>query len=252
MKLWLLFRIELIRGFWQMKRYPFDTVIGFIGLGTIFFLLLGAGRVVSGAAPSAEGISNLILTYVLGFLVLSEISAPSQNISQESRSGTLEQLYMSGHRLPIILIARALASIASSLVFMTILLLSLLFLTSTKLEFSVWMLPPLFCMTTSALGLGFIFGAVALLVKKIDSIFFFVQLLMFALTSSAAPSVWWQYLIPIAPAAGLVRAIATGTNPPLEALLWVLVNAAAWLLFGIVMFQLALRMAQQRGLLGHE
>ena len=251
-KLWLLVRIEFVRSLWFLKRYPFDTVVGFVSFGVIFFLLLGAGQVVAGTAPTKEGISQLILTYILGFLVLEQVSNPSQTISQESRNGMLEHLFMSGHALPVVFVARAVGGLLTTFLTMGVLAVALLLLTGTTLNWSALMLLPTLSMLLSALGLGLMLGGVAILFKKTESVFFFVQLLMFALTSSAAPVAWWQYLLPIAPSAGFVRAIANNATYSLEGLLLTALSALVWLIAGVLVFQFGLRLAQQRGLLGHE
>ena len=251
-KLWLLVRIEFVRSFWFLKRYPLDTILEFVSFGVIFFFLLGAGQVVAGTPPTTEGIRQLVLTYILGFLVLFQVSNPSQTISQESRNGMLEHLFMSGHPLPVVFIARAIGGLLTTLLTMGVLAIALLLLTGTTLNWSALMLLPTISMLVSALGLGLMLGGVAILFKKTESVFFFVQLLMFALTSSAAPIAWWQFLLPVAPSAGFVRAIANNAAYPLEGLLFAGLSALVWLVAGVLVFQFGLRLAQQRGLLGHE
>jgi ABC-2 type transport system permease protein len=252
MKLWYLFRIEFIKGFWQLKRYPFDAVTGIITLGGFFFLLLGAGQVIAGATPSKEGVTSLIITYVLGFFIVGQVQTPTQVVSREAKSGMLEQLFLSGHALPTIFMMRSLGGLVSTFIWIGAMMAALFLLTGTGITWSFALFIPLIPMLTASLGVGLIFGAIAMLFKETNSIFGILQIPLFLLAGFSAPTTWWQYLIPVASSSGLTRALALGQTMPLESLLLAFLSAAIWLMLGILVFQLSLRIAQQRGILGHE
>jgi ABC-2 type transport system permease protein len=252
MKLWFLFRIEFIKGFWQLKRYPFDMVTGIITLGGLFFLLLGAGQVIAGAPPSKDGVTGLIITYILGVFIVAEVQAPTQIVSKESKSGMLEQLFLSGHALPTIVIMRTLGGLVSTFLWIGLMMWLLFLLTGTGIQWSLALFIPIVSMLAAALGLGFLFGAIAMLFKETNSIFGVFQLAFFILAGFGLPTAWWHYVVPVASSSGLVRAFALGQAVPLEALILAFASAACWLVLGIVVFQIALKIAQQRGILGHE
>ncbi len=252
MKLWYLFRIEFIKNFWTIKRYPFDTVTGIITLGGFFFLLLGAGQVIAGATPSKEGITSLIITYVLGFFIVGQVQNPTQVVAREARSGMLEQLFLSGHVLPTIFMIRSLAGLLSTFLWIGLMMAALFLLTGTGIIWSVQLFIPLIPMLAASLGVGLLFGAIAMLFKETNSIFGILQIPLFLLAGFNAPTTWWQYLIPVASSSGLTRAIALGQVVTLEALIFACLSAIVWLVLGIIIFQLTVRIARQRGILGHE
>jgi ABC-2 type transport system permease protein len=252
MKLWYLFRIEFIKGFWQLKRYPFDAVTGIITMGALFFLLLGAGQVIAGATPSKEGVTSLIITYVLGFFIIGQVQTPTQVVAREAKSGMLEQLFLSGHALPTILIMRSLGSLVSTFVWIGLMMAILFLLTGTGITWSLALLVPVVPMLAAALGLGFVFGAIAMLFKETNGIFGILQFPLFLLAGFGAPVAWWHYVVPVASSSGLVRVLALGQTVALESFMLAFISAGLWLVVGIVVFQLALKIAQQRGVLGHE
>jgi ABC-2 type transport system permease protein len=252
MKLWYLFRIEFIKGFWQLKRYPFDAITGMITMGGLFFLLLGAGQVIAGTTPSKEGVTSLIITYVLGFFIIGQVQTPTQVVAREAKSGMLEQLFLSGHSLPTIFIMRSLGGLVSTFIWVGLMMAILFLLTGTGITWSVALFIPIVPMLAASLGLGFFFGAIAMLFKETNGIFGILQFPLFLLAGFGAPVVWWHYIVPVASSSGLIRALALGQTVALETIFWAFVSAGIWLGLGIVVFQAALNIAQKRGVLGHE
>ncbi len=248
----LLFRIEFIRSIWELKRNPFQTVTGLIVLGVIFYLILGAGRLLSSNAPTTASTASLILNYTLGMIVFSQVSLPSSLIRTESKNGMLEHLFLSGHSLATIFTARALGGLFLNILQMGVLLGGLLLLTGTTLEWSWYMVIPMLIAMISALGFGFWFGSVAMLIKDNSGVLVLSQLFLFGLVALPLIKDLWFYLIPIASATSLVNWAAFGGKPDFEYLLPALMSALGYFISGTFLLQKSLQIAKQKGILGHE
>jgi ABC-2 type transport system permease protein len=248
----LLYRVEFLRSIWEMKRYPFQTLAGLIAMGVIFFLFLGAGRIVSPQASSVSSNANFILTYVTAMISLSLFSMPSSIIWKEAKSGTLEHLYLSRYSLFVIFCARALGGLPVGLAQISSLLIGLLLITSTRLEWSLEIVPPLIVMIISALGLGMIFGGLALLIKDASGFLTLAQLPLLGLCGLPIIKAFWFYVLPIAPGATLLRVTALGGELSMESFAPALLSAISYLILGRFTLQKALDVARAKGLLGHE
>jgi ABC-2 type transport system permease protein len=252
MSLYTLYRIEFLRSLWEMKRYPFQTLAGLVGLGFIFFLILGASKMVSNETSSASSNASLILTYISAMISLSQFSMPSSIIWKESKSGTLEHLFMSKYSLFSIFCARALGSLPIGLTQMFMLLVSLLLLTGTRLEWSLEMIPSLLVMILSALGLGMLFGGLALLIKDNSGFLSLSQLPLLGLCGLPIIKSVWFYALPVAPGASLLRITAQGGELDPVIFMPALLSAMSYLLIGYFVLNKALTLARAKGLLGHE
>ncbi|MFN3266856.1 MAG: ABC transporter permease [Deinococcales bacterium] len=248
----LLFRIEFIRSLWEIKRNPFQTLLGILGLGAIFYLILAAGQVVSNNQQTSVGIASLLLNYTLGMIVFFQVSSPSSVIRAESKNGMMEHLYLSQFSLVTIFTARALGNLLINLVQMLILISGLLFLTGTTLEWSVYMILPLLSTVIGALGLGLWYASLAILIKDNSGLFVLSQFALFALVGLPVIKQFWFYLIPIAPSTSLVNWAAFGGKPGWEFLLPALLNSMGYYVIGAWLFHHALRLAKRKGIVGHE
>jgi ABC-2 type transport system permease protein len=248
----LLFRIEFIRSLWEIKRNPFQTVFGIVGLGAIFYLILAAGRVISNNQQTSAGIASLLINYTLGMIVLFQVSSPSSVIRAESKNGMMEHLYLSQFNLVTIFTARALGSLLINLIQMVILISGLLLLTGTTLEWSVHMILPLLSAVIGALGLGLWYASLAILIKDNSGLFTLSQFALFALVGLPVIKKFWFYFIPIAPSTSLVNWAAFGGKPDWEFLLPAFLNSLGYYIVGAWLFQHALIIAKRKGIVGHE
>lgn len=248
-KLAILFGAEAWRAWLEEVRYPLQFVMGLVFMGLIFFLLKGVAQLSGVSSSNPETIFRLLVGYLLGLLAMSALSGIAAQISREAKSGTLENMVLSGHGLTAFFVTQALARLAPILLNTVILFLVLT--NHNKINFSLsWeMLPAIGLFYIAALGLGLVVGAVALLFKEIRTFFMLAQLLVFPAVIANLPQLEW---FPLVLGASVIRDLLQGSA--VEAYWWILLLAETTAVFcgGVLLFELADREARKRGLLGHE
>ncbi|MCB1141686.1 MAG: hypothetical protein H7A24_13070 [Leptospiraceae bacterium] len=175
----LLLKAELNRDFIFMKRYPLEPI------SFLFFMYLILLAILFGFHQLAgEGILNrekMILGYSLMQFVLSTQMGWSGQIQNESQTGTLEQLSISGHTLGEVLMARGFSQFPRQVVSFFILLnaytFSLKNLNFHLTETFVYVILHLFVMAIGIFGMSYLFAGITLLYKRVG---FFFQIVNFA------------------------------------------------------------------------
>lgn len=236
-----------------LRRYWLNTVGGLVTNYVMFAVVFFGGQ---SAAPGA--LTDSLPGIIVGFFVWSmswrAFQLPAQRIMQEARWGTLEQLYASPQGLGRVLSIRMVVTLAVSLVTGSLVLVAMMATTSRWLALDFVTVVPLVVVTLlSAVGLGFAFGGLALLYKRIESVFLVVQFLFLA--GLAAPDTLLTNLLPLALGADLLTtAMREGVRLwalPTADLALAAVVAASYLVVGIVAFKAALTRARRRGVMGH-
>lgn len=257
MRYLVLFKTMLKREFIEMRRYLFDTVGAVVTIYILFLVTFFGARALGGGVPGFGGTLDAI---VVGFLVwtfaLSAYSDLAWRMVREAQEGTLEQLYMSPVGFIWVCLFRIATSFLPMLIMNGVLLVMMMAATGRWVHLDVVSLLPLVLLTLAGVyGIGFIMGGLALVFKRIES---FVQIFQFAMVGLiAAPIDRFPVLryLPLAEGSRLIRRVmaeglSLGTLPTSD-LVFLVINAAFYFGSGLLVFNLLLKTAKNRGLLGH-
>ncbi|MFC4360065.1 ABC transporter permease [Halobium salinum] len=238
-----------------LVRYPLNTVSQVFGLYVFFLLLFYGGQAVGGAAFD-ESLGGLVVGFFLFTMAVVAYAGLSWDVTREAQWGTLEQLFMSPHGFGRVFAVKVVVNVLFSLLWGGLILGLMLLTTGRTLVVDLFTVVPLALLTlASAVGVGFVFGGLALVYKRIENVFSLVQFAFVGLI--AAPLGQYPFLrwLPLAQGSSLLgRAMREGVRlwefEP-SALAVLSGTAVAYLLVGYVLFGLASRRARRLGVLGH-
>ena len=244
-----LIRAEFMRTWLELVRYPLQFALGLLLVGVIFYLLLGFANLAGVATANQTQLTRLLVGYLLGLVALVIISAPAMQVSKEAKSGTLENMVLSGQGLTAFFVVQTLTRFWLSLVKLLLIFFVLARIAQISYTLSWQVLPALVLFLITALGLGLVFGALMLLFKEVNNIFTLVQLLIFPAVIAELPQLEW---FPLVLGASVIRKLFLGNA--VEPFAWTLLVLGTVAVFslGVFLFQSADVAARKRGLLGHE
>lgn len=238
-----------------LRRYWLDTVLGFVSL-YVFFVALFAGGTAVGGQLFTRSLDAIIVGFFLFSLASTAYVTASSTVLSEAQWGTLEQLYLSPHGFGRVLLVTTVLRIAVTLVIGSLLLGLMLLTTGRTLRIDVVTVVPVLLLTLlPALGVGFVFGGLALLYKRVQSAF---QLVQFAIVGLIALPVEAHPDLQVLPMAlgshllqdAMVRGVRLWAIDPVELAVLVAVGVA-YAGFGYGVLRMAIRVARKRGVLGH-
>jgi ABC-2 type transport system permease protein len=239
----------------MMYRYPVNTLSGlamtFIFFGMVFF----GGRAVAGQALT-DSLGGIIVGYFLWSMALGAFSGIARSVTQESEWGTLEQLYMSPFGYGRVMLAGIAVALLESIVWGGVTLAFMLAVTGETLHLPVGTVVVLTVLAVApAVGLGFFFGGLALLYKRVENVFNIMQFVLIGLIAAPTVGVFWVRLLPIAQGSYLLtRSMQEGLRlwelPPTEVGLLV-GTAVVYFGLGYATFQWMGTRAREQGLMGH-
>lgn len=240
---------EFMRTWLELVRYPLQFALGLLLVGFIFYLLLGFANLAGVATLNQAQLTQLLVGYLLGLLALSIISMPGMQVSREAKSGTLENMVLSGQGLVAFFVVQVFTRSWLSFVQFGLLFAVLAHITKANYTLSWQVLPAFILFLATALGLGLIFGAILLLFKEVNNIFVLVQLMVFPAVIVELPQLEW---FPLVLGASIIREITLGGS--VEVYRWALFGLGTVALYslGVYLFQTADILARKRGLLGQE
>lgn len=240
---------EFMRAWLELVRYPLQFALGLILIGVIFYLLLGFANLAGVATANPNQLTRLLVGYLLGLVALGIISSPATQVSKEAKSGTLENMVLSGQGLTAFFVVQSFARFWLSLLQFGLLFFALAHLARISYTLSWQLVPAFILFLIAALGLGLVLGAVILLFKDVNNIFVLAQLMVFPAVIAELPQLEW---FPLVLGASVIREIFLGGT--VEGFRWALfvLGTVAVYSLGVFLFQSADVAARKRGLLGHE
>jgi ABC-2 type transport system permease protein len=252
-----LFLAEFRRSWIQFIRYPAEAIGGVVITTSIFYGLFLSARYIAGPTLQlGDRLDAIIVGYTLWSLVLFIMTDIAGGLQYEAQTGTLEQLFLSPFGAPSVFVIRALASLILRLAVILSILLIIMALTGSRLEFPPMLLLPLLTVLLGAYGLAFMMGSLALLLKRVQQILGIFQFALLFLM--ATPTETWpgslqvaRWLLPMTSGAGLLRDVmARGEALNLAGFTLALLNGIGYFTVGLMIFGFAEREAKRRGLLG--
>ncbi len=256
----LILKAEFKRDLIFMKRYPLEPLSFLFFMYLILMsIILGLGQLVPGGALTLNK-EKMIIGYCLMQFVLSAQMGWSGQISNESQTGTLEQLSISGHTLGGVLLSRGLSQFPRhALSFFMLLGAYRLTLPQTGLRLTEWMpaLLLLFIMGFGIFGVAYLFAGLTLIFKRVG---FFFQIINFGFLglfwqdrgALAAGGVaanlydWFPLTVGMASLQNTLGSTSAGAE---FSLVWLTFVSLLWMAGGFAIFFWLEREARKRGLL---
>lgn len=206
-----LLHAELKRSWTLQFRYFGNTLGSLISVTIVFYALFLGTRYMAGpTAQFGERLDAIVVGYILWALLLTIIVGVANDLQDEAQTGTLEQVFLSPFGPIRVFLLRAVANLLWNLASTFAILLAILLLTGARLTFSISVLPPFAAMLLGAYGIAFMFGALALLLKRMHqlvNLFMFALLFVFMTSFETLPQplAILGYLLPMAPSVSLLR-----------------------------------------------
>jgi ABC-2 type transport system permease protein len=252
-----LFLAEFRRSWIQFIRYPVEAIGGIVITTSIFYGLFLSARYIAGPSLQfGDRLDAIVVGYTLWSLVLFIMTDIAGGLQYEAQTGTLEQLFLSPFGAPMVFVMRAFASLVLRLAVILSILLIIMALTGSRLEFPPTLLLPLLTVLLGAYGLAFMMGSLALLLKRVQQLLGIFQFALLFLM--ATPTETWagslqvvRWLLPMTAGAGLLRDLmARGEALNLAQFSLALLNGIGYFTVGLLIFRFAEREAKRRGMLG--
>jgi len=246
--------------FTHLVRYRVDFVGQLFATYLFFLLLLWGGKSVATrlnqTASFGSGIEGIIVGFFLVIMVQASYQSMSKHVMQESRRGTLEQLYITPYGFGWVMLGQVAIQIVLSIVMGSMLLGLMLFTTGRTLAIDVFtVLPIIFLTLLSVVGLGLLLAGLTLVYKKISSIINVTQLIVLGLVGAPLfQSPVLRYL-PVAQGSIMLQRAMTGSAsfrefPPSDIAILCVVGIV-YFGVGYLLFLHFLRLAKSRGVMGH-
>ncbi|MEY7849659.1 ABC transporter permease [Natrarchaeobius sp. A-rgal3] len=238
-----------------LVRYPLNTFTRFFSMFLFFLLIFLGGQAAAGPAL-ADSLPGIVVGFFLFTLAMTAYSGLAWDVTREAQWGTLERLYMSPYGFGAVMGVKALVNVGLSFLWGSALLFAMMLVTGRWLAIDLPTIVPLTLMTlASVVGIGFCFAGLALVYKRLESLFPLVQFGFVPLIAAPVGSLEWLKLLPVAHGSYLTRiAMTEGIRlwefPPTE-IATVFATSAIYLAGGYYCFHRASLLARRRGLLGH-
>lgn len=256
--LWAMLRMNFL----LMIRYRLNFAIQLVGMYVFFALVFFGGREAakSMGANSIHVLGSSFNAIIVGWFVFSmaqnAYSSLSGVITAESRWGTLEQLYISPHGFERVMSAKLLVNLVLSLIIGFLMLILMLVTTGRTLTLDVVTIIPVILLTLmSVLGIGFMFGGLTLIYKKLSSVSQLMQLALLGLVAAPSADIFALRLLPLVQGSSMLqRAMRGGIR------IWefsvidhvlLLGTAVVYMGAGTLVFVVCSQVARKRGVMGH-
>ena len=282
MGFFLVLKAELVRSFIVMRRYWFATLTGIImGYGTLMMLIVAFMSNSDQMQEYADNTVGRVLGFIIGLFAFGIVGMFSQGLSNMSRTGELEQLYMSPHGLITNFMARSFVGSITTILSSTILLTMIAVTVKGKLHPDPLPTIALLSLTyLNLIGFGFMVGGLVLIFKQTGQLAIMVRLLLMGVAIVASDAIetwrggtldvvrWMAHLLPITDAAiclkyvliqNQMREVTNGAGDLVlqhlsvfqhTSFYFLLLNCVIWTVIGLVCFRLMEDWARDKGTLG--
>lgn len=238
-----------------LVRYPVNTISQF-GTILLFFLILFYGGKAIAPTALSNTLSGLIVGYLLWTLCIAAYGGLSWGITREAQWGTLEQLFMSPFGFGPVMVARTLVSLLETFLWGVVTLLFMMVVTGRWLTLDPLTVIPIAALALApAVGIGFVFGGLAIRFKRIENAFQLAQFVFIGLIAAPVAQYPWMKWLPLAQGSYLLRKAMTDGVALWEfspaALGVLVVTAVGYLGLGYAVFHYCQRWARREGVMGH-
>jgi len=183
---------ETLREFVTLKRYFLEAISGLV---MVYILFMGfffasqsfTGQVISPPNGSTD-IAHRVVGFVLWLFALNSVGHFSAAIRDDAHIGVLEQIALSPSGLIADMWGRAVGKTIIDCTMIGVVFVSIIATTNISLSFPFFSVAVVFLVTLLGLyGLGFFFGGLALIYKRLGSITIVVRFAFLILTGAITP-----------------------------------------------------------------
>lgn len=261
-KVFYLFKVSIDKSVKELVRYKFNTISDIMSFYALFIAMFfgmksfGASMNVTPVALG-ETLEGFVAGYFLWTVMVMAYSDTANSVITDASRGTLEQISMSNLGLRNILIVRSITNLIVNLLVCFIVLFSIMATTNYWLNIKVFQLLIIILIGIfSILGIALIFGGLALIFKKIQSLLNIIQYFLIGLVipgpNTFSPLI--TSILPFRPTIEKVYNIAVGGESLMDSSLGdfgiIIVNSVVYFLIGLFIFNQCNRIAKKKGLLG--
>lgn len=236
-------------------RYPVNTLSEFVTMVLFFFLIFFGGRTVAGPALT-DSLDGIIVGFFLFTLATASYSTLTHHVTREAQWGTLERLYMSPFDFGFVMGLSTVLNICLNFLWAGVLLLIMMGTTGRWLSINLVTVLPLTLLTLmSVVGIGFLFGGLAVVYKRVEKIFSLLQFGFIGLIAAPVEDISALKLLPLSHGSYLTR-LAMAQNVriwefPATELGLLALTSTLYLVAGYLGFSRLQVIARRRGLMGH-
>lgn len=246
----------------ELIRYKFNTLTNIFTLYILFMAMFHGVRFFGNTMEVAtalldESLESFVVGYFLWTIMYMGYQDVAYSITRDSSTGTLEQISMSSIGLEAVLVTRSLVNILINTAICFIVLFVMMESTGYWLEGNiVSVIVPIFLGIFSILGIGMIFGGLAIIFKKINAIINIVQYFLIALVfpTEIGNELISNLLIPFRPSINNVYGIILGkislVDLRLIDYLLMIGNSLIYFSIGLFIFKGCIQIAKKKGLMG--
>lgn len=251
----------LVQRFTIMVRYRVNFLAQLVGAYMFFAVIFFGGQMaVDTTSASASAMDSTFDGFLVGWflymIVQSAYFSLPGDVTKESEWGTLEQLYMTPYGFGTLMSAKVLVDIVQSVVLGGAMLALMLVTTQRTFTIDVFTIVPILLLgVLSVVGIGFVFAGLALIYKRIESFFQFVQFALIGLIAAPVANIPALRLLPLVQGSAMLQDAMRGSIRLWEFSavdLGILAGTAvAYSVAGYAVFLYCSRIARKRGVMGH-
>lgn len=261
-KIYYLLKSSFEKSIIELIRYRFNTISDILSFYFLFIAMFYGIKVFGNSMNVSpvrlgETLEGFVAGYFLWTVILMAYSDTAHSVINDANRGTLEQISMSSIGLHTILAVRSFTNLMVNLIVCFLVLYSIMATTNYWLDIKIVQLLILILMGIfSILGISLIFGGLALIFKKIQSLLNVVQYFLIGLVfpSPKSLSTIVSIMLPFRPTIDKAYDIIFGGQSLFDISLGdyavIIGNSIVYFLLGLLVFNYCSKVAKKKGLLG--
>lgn len=260
-KLFYLFKSSIEKSIIELTRYKFNTISDILSYYFLFIAMFvgmksfGSSMNVS-PVSLGETLEGFVAGYFLWTVMVMAYSDTAYSVINDANRGTLEQISMSSAGLHNILIVRSFTNLMTNLLICFLVLFSIMVTTNYWLDIKMFQLILLILIGIfSILGIALIFGGLALIYKKVQSLLNVIQYFLIGLLLPSSETLnSFSIILPFRPTIDKAYEIILGGQSLFDTSLGefaiIIGNSIIYFILGLAVFNYCTKVAKKNGLLG--
>lgn len=238
-----------------LLRYPVNTASDIVLMYVFFAVVFFGGRSLVGATIT-DSLPGIIVGFFLLTMASIAYSGTSWDLIHEAQWGTLEQLFMSPFGFDVVVIVKSIVNVIVTFGYGIIILVLMMATSGHVLSLDVVTILPISVLSiATTIGIGYAFGGLALVYKRVESAFQIVQFAFLGFIAIPAEGSFLLKLLPLTLGTSLLEQAMGGGYRIWELdsadITLLCLKAAVYLLVGYMVFRYGARRARAEGTLGH-